>query len=168
MYMCPISNVFRGIDVSLYSSKIVDKKEVLLTVSNNVIYCSSDKVGTLYLYNTFSKISPSAPMWFATRVRTWRVARLSSLWRYFMRAMTSIALSRNPFGIENFFRRVTDNMTSSWGTLCRGIYCRCAVIFQWSNLDYFYYDMKKKLWVTVFYSLNIGRFRPRCLLLVCG
>jgi hypothetical protein len=35
--------------VSLHSSKIVDKKEVLRTVSNTSIYCSSDKIGTVYV-----------------------------------------------------------------------------------------------------------------------
>jgi hypothetical protein len=39
MYMCPIPN----------GSKTVDKKEILRTVSNTGIYCSSDKVGTVYL-----------------------------------------------------------------------------------------------------------------------
>jgi hypothetical protein len=47
MYMCPIPNGFR--DSSLYSSKIVDKKEILCTVSNTGIDCSSDEVGTAYL-----------------------------------------------------------------------------------------------------------------------
>jgi hypothetical protein len=49
MYMCPIPNGFRDRAVSLYSCKIVDKKEILRTVSNTGIYCSSDKVGTVYL-----------------------------------------------------------------------------------------------------------------------
>jgi hypothetical protein len=49
MYMCPIPNGFRGRDISLYSSKIADKKEILRTVSNIGIYCSGDKVGTVYL-----------------------------------------------------------------------------------------------------------------------
>jgi hypothetical protein len=35
--------------ISLYSSKIVDEKEVLRTVSNTGIHYSSDKVGTVYL-----------------------------------------------------------------------------------------------------------------------
>jgi hypothetical protein len=35
--------------ISMYSSKTVDKKEILCTVSNSGIYCSSDKVGTVYL-----------------------------------------------------------------------------------------------------------------------
>jgi hypothetical protein len=49
MYMCPIPNDFRDTAISLYSSIIVDKKEILLTVSNTGIYCPSDKVGTVYL-----------------------------------------------------------------------------------------------------------------------
>jgi hypothetical protein len=34
MYMCPIPNGFRDRAISLYSSKTVDKKEILRTVSN--------------------------------------------------------------------------------------------------------------------------------------
>jgi hypothetical protein len=49
MYMCPIPNGFRNRVISLYSSKIVDKKEILRAVSNSGVYCSSDKVGTVYL-----------------------------------------------------------------------------------------------------------------------
>jgi hypothetical protein len=41
--------LLRGRVISLYSSKIIDKKEMLHTVSNICIYCSSDKVGTIYL-----------------------------------------------------------------------------------------------------------------------
>jgi hypothetical protein len=47
--MCPISNGVRDRAILPYSSKIVDKKEVLRTVSNTCICCSSDKVGTVYL-----------------------------------------------------------------------------------------------------------------------
>jgi hypothetical protein len=47
--MCPIPNGFRDRAVSLYSCKIVDKKEILRAVSNTGISCSSDKVGTVYL-----------------------------------------------------------------------------------------------------------------------
>jgi hypothetical protein len=49
MYMCPFLNGFRGRAISLYSSKIVGKKEILQTVSDTGIYCSSDKVVTVYL-----------------------------------------------------------------------------------------------------------------------
>jgi hypothetical protein len=48
MYMCPILNGFRATIISLYSSKIVDKN-TLRTVSDTGIYCSSDKVGKIYL-----------------------------------------------------------------------------------------------------------------------
>jgi len=47
MYMCPIPNDFRDRAISLNSCKIVDK-EILRIDSNIVIYCSSDKVGTVY------------------------------------------------------------------------------------------------------------------------
>jgi len=61
----------------MYNRKIVDKKEKLRvrTVSNNGIYCSSYRVGTVY--NKCSKIQPSTSVHFATRVKTWRVVRLS-------------------------------------------------------------------------------------------
>jgi hypothetical protein len=47
--MCPIPNGFRDTAISLYSFKFFDKKEILSTVSNAGIYCSSDKVATAYL-----------------------------------------------------------------------------------------------------------------------
>jgi hypothetical protein len=49
MYMCPIRNGFRDRTISLYTAKIVDRKEILRTVSNTGIYRSSGKVGTIYL-----------------------------------------------------------------------------------------------------------------------
>jgi hypothetical protein len=49
MYKCPIPNSSQDRATSLYSFKIVDKKEILCTVSNTHIYCSCDKVGTVYL-----------------------------------------------------------------------------------------------------------------------
>jgi predicted transport protein len=42
-------NGFRDRAILPYSSKIVDEKEILRTVSNIGIYCSGDKVGTVYL-----------------------------------------------------------------------------------------------------------------------
>jgi hypothetical protein len=42
-------NGFRDTAISLYSSKITDKKEILRIVSNTDICCLSDKVGTVYL-----------------------------------------------------------------------------------------------------------------------
>jgi hypothetical protein len=49
LYVFTVPNGFRDRAISLYSSKTVDKKEILCTVSNTGIYCSSDKVGTVYL-----------------------------------------------------------------------------------------------------------------------
>jgi hypothetical protein len=46
--MCPIPNGFRDRAISLYSSKTIDKKEILHTVSNTGIYFSSTKVRTVY------------------------------------------------------------------------------------------------------------------------
>jgi hypothetical protein len=43
------SERFRDKAISLYSSKIVNKKEIFRTVSITVIYCSNDKFGTVYL-----------------------------------------------------------------------------------------------------------------------
>jgi hypothetical protein len=101
--------------------------EILRAVSNTGIYCSSEKVGIVAekkdrrssaastqkdqhaYYNTFSKIPPSS-MQFATRVRTWRVARLYSI------LYSEIALSRKPFGIGHmyihaFLLRMADTVT---------------------------------------------------------
>ena len=62
----------------MFNRKIVDKNDILRvrTVSNTGIYCSSDTVGTVY--NKYSKIPPSTSMHFTTRVKTWRVVRLSA------------------------------------------------------------------------------------------
>jgi hypothetical protein len=45
--ICPIPNGFRDTAISLYSSKIVDKKEILRAVATTGIYCSRDEVGTV-------------------------------------------------------------------------------------------------------------------------
>jgi hypothetical protein len=77
--MCPIPNGFRDRAISLYSSKTVAKKEILRTDSNTGIYFQVTKLVQFTQYNTFSKISPSPSMHFATRVRTWSVAPLYSV-----------------------------------------------------------------------------------------
>ena len=87
----------------MYNRKIVDKKEILRvrTVSNTGIYCSSDRVGTVY--NKCSKIPPSTSMHFATRVKTWRDVRLSGAWRSFMQAITSCVLTSSSSRESTFF-----------------------------------------------------------------
>jgi hypothetical protein len=47
--MCSTPKGFRDKSYFTVQCKIVDKKEILRTVSNTGIYCSSDKVGTSYL-----------------------------------------------------------------------------------------------------------------------
>ena len=78
MNMCPIPNGFRFRAILMYNRKIVDRKEILRvsTVSNTGIYCSSDRVGTVY--SKCSKIPLSTSMHFATCVKTWRFVRLSA------------------------------------------------------------------------------------------
>jgi len=80
MNMCPIANGFRDRAIWMYNRKIVDKREIQVlrvrSVSNTGFYCSSDTVGTVC--NKCSKIPPSTSMHFATRVKTWRVVRLSA------------------------------------------------------------------------------------------
>jgi hypothetical protein len=66
MYMCPIPNSFQ-IGLFHYTVPKLLIRKILRTVSNTGIYCSSNK------------IPPSTSMNFATRVRTWRVARLYSV-----------------------------------------------------------------------------------------
>ena len=87
----------------MYSRKIVDKKEILRvrTVSSTGIYCSSDRVGTVY--DKCSKIPPSTSMHFATRVRTWRVVRLSAPCRSFMHLIISSMLTSSLSRVSSFF-----------------------------------------------------------------
>jgi hypothetical protein len=49
MHMRPIPIGFRDTAISLYCFKFVDKKEILRTVTNTGIYCSSDKLRRVYL-----------------------------------------------------------------------------------------------------------------------
>jgi hypothetical protein len=49
MCMCLIPNGLRDKATSLYSSKFVEKKDILPTVSNTGIYYASDKVGSVYI-----------------------------------------------------------------------------------------------------------------------
>jgi hypothetical protein len=48
-YFLYIESPRRKSKKSVYSYKIVDKKDILRSVSDTGIYCSSDNVGTVYL-----------------------------------------------------------------------------------------------------------------------
>ena len=103
MNMCPIPNGFRDRAICMYNCKTVDKRELLRvhTVSNTSIYCSSDRVGTVY--NKCSKIPPSTSMHFVTHVKTWRVVRLSASWCSFMQAITCSMLTSSSSRVSTFF-----------------------------------------------------------------
>ena len=103
MNMCPIPNGFRDRAIWMYNRKIVDRKDILhvRTVSKTGIYCSSDRVGTVY--DKCSKIPPSTSMPFATRVKTLCVVRLSGSWRSFMQAITSSMLTSSSSRVSTFF-----------------------------------------------------------------
>jgi hypothetical protein len=73
--MCSVPNRFRDSAISLYSSKIVGKKEILRTVSNTGIYCSRDKDRTVYLVQHIFKNSTAN----INALSPWRVSRLYSV-----------------------------------------------------------------------------------------
>jgi len=86
----------------MYNRKMLIRKILrVCTVSNTGIYCSSGRVGTVY--NKCSKILPSSSMHFATRVKTWRVVRLSASCRSFMHAITSSMLTNSSSRVSTFF-----------------------------------------------------------------
>jgi hypothetical protein len=122
--MCLIPNGFRDRAVSLYNSKIVDKKELLRTVSNTSIYCSSDNVGTLYLVQYIFENSTVN----VSSLRNSCEDMACSVCTAYSVLHSEIALSRKPFEIGHMYRctfllRMTDTMTSqnvdlsSWDTL---------------------------------------------------
>ena len=125
MNMCPTPNGFRDRTIWMYNRKIVEKEILRVsTVSNTGIYCSSDRVGTVY--NKCSKIPPSTSMQFATRVKTWRIVRLSTSWRSFMQAITSSMLTGSSSRVSTFFlytslfikpHKQKSNGVVSWDTL---------------------------------------------------
>jgi hypothetical protein len=58
MYACPIPIGFREICISLYSSKTIDKNEILNAFTNIGFYCSDDEIGTASLMqHTFVNIN---------------------------------------------------------------------------------------------------------------
>jgi hypothetical protein len=89
MYMCPIPNGFRDATISLYSSKLLIPVFIVQYRLPTIIY--------------FLKIPPSTSVYFATRVRTWRVARLSASCRTSKLLYSEIALSRKTFGVGHMY-----------------------------------------------------------------
>jgi hypothetical protein len=106
--------------ISLYSSKTVDKKIYYVLFLIQIFIVQVIEVVQFTYYNTFSKIPPSISMHSATRVRTWRVARL-----YSVQTNSSISETvRNWTHVHiQFLLRMADTMTSQniaisfWDTL---------------------------------------------------
>jgi hypothetical protein len=75
-YLCPVPSGFRGRVISLYSSKVIDKKRyyVLFLIPEFIVQVT--KLVQCSYYNTFAKIPLSTSVHFATRVRTWSIARV--------------------------------------------------------------------------------------------
>jgi hypothetical protein len=128
MHMCPIQNVFRSRVISLYSSKIVDKKEILHTVSNTGIYCSSEKVGTVDL------------VYYILKNSTVNISVLCSLCEGMLRcsSVQCAETVRNRTHVhKNFLLGMTDTMISeiiglsSWHILC--VYVHMHVV---KNMKY--------------------------------
>jgi hypothetical protein len=83
--------------ISLHSSKIVDKREILRTISNAGIYCSSDKVGTVYLL--FRKVNRQ-------HQRTLELVGghgVLLICTGYSVLYSEIAQSRKPFGIRHMY-----------------------------------------------------------------
>ena len=78
MNMCPIPDGFRDRDFECATAKLSIRKRyyvyVLFLIPVFIVQVTEFVQG----YNKCSKIPPSTSMHFATRVKTWRVVRLSA------------------------------------------------------------------------------------------
>jgi hypothetical protein len=73
MNMCPIPKSFRDRAIECTVAKLLIRRRYYVLFLIFIV-----QVTNLFVYNTFLKIPASTSMHFATRVRTWHVARLSS------------------------------------------------------------------------------------------
>jgi hypothetical protein len=106
----------------IFNSKIVDKKEILHTVSNTGIYCSRDKVGTVYLGQCIFENSTVNINALCNSCRGGHGVLL--VCTAYSVLYSEIALSRKPFGIGHmytiFLLRMSDTMTSQNMTFLLG------------------------------------------------
>jgi hypothetical protein len=122
-----IPNGFRDRAISLYSSNIFNKEEIL----RNLLFklWSWHSLPSIIYFENF----PSKSVHFATRVMTWHLARLSAFWHTTVLLYCETAL-RKPFGIGHmyiytFLLRMTHTTTShnidisSWDVL----YFKCKM-----------------------------------------
>jgi hypothetical protein len=147
--MCCILNGFRDRAISLYSSKIADKKEILRTISNTGIYCWSDKVCTGDL--VFSKILPPTSMHFVTRVRTaYNIKHIS----IFGICEDVRHLSRHLYNVTRHLWQDTlgkqlKNTHGEMDTTCAS-YCCCTAYYvsesMWTNSDLHRSKSDRHIW----------------------
>jgi hypothetical protein len=91
--------LFRDRPVSLYSSNFVVNEEILRAVCNTGSYCSSDKVGTVYLVQyTFENSTVNL----SALCSTCEDMACRSSWRFFIRAITSIMWSSSSSRVSSF------------------------------------------------------------------
>jgi hypothetical protein len=112
-YMCPILNGLRNRAIWLYSSKIVDKKNILRTVSNTSIYPWSEKFVKVCLVQYIFGNSASLSIHFVIRVKTWRVVGLCS-----ERAVSGKIFWNRAYVHIIFLLRSTDSITSHNNNVC--------------------------------------------------
>jgi hypothetical protein len=92
--------------------KLLIRKRDYILFLISVFIVQVTKLVQFTQYNTFSKIRPSTSMHLATRVRTWRVARLYSVhctWHW-NRCISKAVRNSTHVHIYNFLLRMADTM----------------------------------------------------------
>jgi hypothetical protein len=100
VYMCPIPNGFRDRAISLYSSKIVDKKDILRTVSDTGAYCY--KWQSWYILPSIIHFRKFHRQHQCTLQLVW-VHGLLLVCTVYIVLYSEIALSRKPFGMGHMY-----------------------------------------------------------------
>jgi hypothetical protein len=127
MYMFPIPDSFQDRAISLYSSKVVDKKEIWRTVCDTGIYFSSDKVGTVFLVQyIFKKSVNISALCSSCEGMT---CCLSEWILMFLYAGDNICSSMSE--TYAFLLRITDTMTFQNIDLSSGACCICNYTLIW-------------------------------------
>jgi len=103
MNMRPILNGFRDRAIWITTAKSFIMKRYYVYVLFLIPVFIVQVTELVQGYNKCSKIPPSTSMHFATRVKTWRVVRLSASWRSFMQAITSSMLTSSSSCVSTFF-----------------------------------------------------------------
>jgi hypothetical protein len=101
MYMCPIRNGLQDGATSLYSCKIVDKVHLRI-VSNIGIYCSNDKVATVYPVQYILQNSTVNSHALCSWYEDMACCLSECIWTFCMLAKTSSMRSSNLYRVLTF------------------------------------------------------------------